>query len=85
MRPICFHCTFSGLVSTSEVVLWLNFSCSFCVVFRGDSPHVEILCMQLTGKLASGEPGLQFLGSVPQPHALSLSSDASEGILCREL
>lgn len=36
--------------------------------------------MQLTGKLASGEPELQFLLSVPQPHALSLSSDANKEI-----
>lgn len=37
--------------------------------------------MQPTGKLASREPGLRFLSSVPQPHALSLSSDANEEIV----
>lgn len=37
--------------------------------------------MQPTGKLASSEPGLQFLPSVPPPHALSLSSDANEEIV----
>lgn len=55
-----------------EVVFWLNFSCNLCVVFRGGSLHAEILCMQPTGKLASRKPGLEFLWSVPQPHALSL-------------
>lgn len=79
MRPVCFHCTFSGLVSTSEVVLQLNFSCSLCVVFRGGSPHAEILCMQLTGKLATRSQDFSF-SCLPQPHALSLSSDANEKI-----
>lgn len=37
--------------------------------------------MQPTGKLASSEPGLEFLSSVPQPHALSLSSDTNEQIV----
>lgn len=36
--------------------------------------------MQPTEKLASREPGLGFLSSVPQPHAFSLSSDGSEEI-----
>nr|pir hypothetical protein DKFZp564D166.1 - human [Homo sapiens] len=72
VRPICFHCTFSGLVSTFEVVLWLNFSCSFCVVFRGGSPHAEILCMQPTGKRPPGSQDFSFSCLCPATCSLPL-------------
>lgn len=66
-----------------EVVLWLNFLRNLCVVFRGGSPHAEILCMQPTGKLAYRKPGLQFsLVCAPATCSLPLQMPTRRFLYC---
>lgn len=64
-----------------EVVLWLNFLCNLCVVFRGGHPRAETLCMQLTGKLAPGSLDCSFSGLCPS-HMLAPLQMPTRRFLC---